>query len=164
MRRLALLAAGVGVLVVASPVLAQHEGPAPAEHATEEHGNLEIWKWANFALLAGGLGYLIKKNVGPYFASRSEEITRNLAESEQIRREAEENAARVEKRIANLGEEVAALRAEAAKEQAADQERFRQQAAAEVAKIQQHAEQEIASAAKAARLELRSYSARLAIE
>src|SRR5262249_26890848 len=112
----------------------------------------------------GGLGYLIKKNVGPYFASRSEEITRNLAESEQIRREAEENAARVEKRIANLGEEVAALRAEAAKEQAADQERFRQQAAAEVAKIQQHAEQEIASAAKAARLELRSYSARLAIE
>jgi F-type H+-transporting ATPase subunit b len=162
-------APGVWVLLLASlalaasPVFGQHESPA-GEKAAEEHGNLEIWKWANFLLLAGGLGYLIQKNAGPYFAARSTEITKDLADSEKIRRDAEASAAAVEKRIANLGAEIAALRSEAAKERAADQERIRVQTAADIAKIQQHAEQEIASAAKAARMELQRYTAQLAVE
>ncbi|HEY3638271.1 MAG TPA: hypothetical protein VGK90_08960, partial [Rhizomicrobium sp.] len=56
-----------------------------------------------------------------------------------------------------------ALRAESQKEASSEQERMRQQTATEMVKIRAHAEQEIASAGKADRLELKKYSAELAV-
>ncbi|MCL5745635.1 MAG: hypothetical protein M1541_17210, partial [Acidobacteria bacterium] len=50
-------------------------------HGEEGHGNLEILKWANFLLLAGGLGYLIGKNAGPFFATRSQQIRKDMEEA-----------------------------------------------------------------------------------
>ena len=34
-------------------------------------GGLQGWKWANFVLLAAGIGYLVGKNAGPFFSARS---------------------------------------------------------------------------------------------
>src|SRR5262249_14484804 len=121
-----------------------------------------LWKWANFAILAGALGYLIGKNAGPFFDNRSKQIKKDMLEAAAARKDAESRAADVERRLANLESEIAALRAEAQQEAAAETERLSRQSASEMAKIQANAEQEIAAAGKAARLELKRYSAHLA--
>jgi F-type H+-transporting ATPase subunit b len=137
----------------------------PAARAAEqgEAGNLNGWKWANFVVLAGGLGYLIGKNAGPFFATRSQQIRKDMVEAGVERQEADARVAGVERRLANLESEIAGLRAEAQKEAQAETSRMAQQTTLEMAKIQAQAEQEIASAAKAARTDLKRYSAQLAV-
>lgn len=133
------------------------------EPARGEHGGLEAWKWANFLLLAGVLGWAMKKHAGPFFAARSREIRKAMAEAEEIRADAERRAAEVDRRLANLGADIEALRKEALAEEEAESERASRRMAAELAKIQTQAEQEIAAAGKQARLELKGYAAQLAL-
>jgi F-type H+-transporting ATPase subunit b len=135
-----------------------------AEGGEAAGGSLQGWKWANFLLLAAGIGYLIGKNAGPFFAARSQSISKDISESEQIRRDAEARAAEVERRLANLGADIAALRAESKREAQSETERLAAHATAEIAKIQAHATHEIAAAQKAARMDLRRYSGELAVQ
>jgi F-type H+-transporting ATPase subunit b len=158
------LALGLGA------AFAQHH-EAAAEHGAAAHGGaahgggaLEYWKWANFALLAGALGWVIRKNAGPFFQARSLSIRKAMAEADAIRAEAERRSAEVDARLAGLGEEIARLKTEALAEQQAENERFRAQTAAEMVKVQAQAEQEIAAAGKQARLDLKRHSASLALE
>ena len=92
-------------------------GETKAETTTEtkaEEGNLAPWKWANFLVLAGLLGYLAGKHGGPFFAARSQEVSaRTWPKPRNLRQEAEARAAAVERRLANLEADIAALRAEA---------------------------------------------------
>jgi F-type H+-transporting ATPase subunit b len=137
--------------------------------AAEEHGgghgpaNLDAWKWANFALLVGLLGYLIYKKGGAFFAGRTASIRKDLDESARIKAEAEARYAEVEGRLARLDAEVASLRGQAQSESKAEGERVRQQTGRDMAKIRAQAEQDIATAAKAARQDLRAYAAELAV-
>jgi F-type H+-transporting ATPase subunit b len=170
MKRLAgcSIATLVLLLFVKLPTRAQqHEGEAQKVQESSgetEHGpNMIIWGWANFLLLAGGLGYLIKKNAGPYFAKRSLEIRKGMAEAEAERAASDAKVAEVDRRLANLQAEIEALRHNAQEEAEADAQRVRREAAAEMAKIQSHVAEEIASAAKSATLDLRRYSAELAL-
>jgi F-type H+-transporting ATPase subunit b len=168
MRLLAMAALFCG-LVLTAPALRAQESEAAAHGAgetpgQEEHGKLLVWMWANFAVLAVGLGYLVRKHAGPFYAGRSRKIRKDLIEAGDLRKEAEERAAEVERRLANLEAEVAALRAESQREAEAETERLAAQTTAELAKIQAHAEQEIDAAGRAARLELKRYSAGLAVE
>ena len=138
----------------------------PAALAATEgggEGNLELWKVANFLLLAGGLGYLIGKHAGPFFAARSKKIREDMTQADEMRQEAEARVGAVERRLANLESEIAALRSESEQEAGSETERMKQQTVDEMAKIRTHAEHEIASAGKAARMELKRYSAQLAI-
>src|ERR1700736_314307 len=82
------------------------------EGAKGEDGSLELWKWANFLVLAGGLGYLIRKNAGPFFAARSAGIRKDMEDSLRLRKEAEAGMAEVDRRLAALETDIAALRAE----------------------------------------------------
>ena len=145
-------------LLACTALLCLAEGNEPA------HPDLTGWKWANFILLALGLAYLIGKNAGPFFATRSAVIAKDITESERIRADAEARAADVDRRLANLSNDIAALRAESEREAKAETERLAAHTSAEIAKIQAHATHEIASAQKAARMELRQYSASLAVE
>jgi len=166
-------AAGVGLLLATSLVTAQdlpettagHEatGRETTGHEAPE-GPSPIWAWANFAILAGALGYLIVKKGGPWFQSRSLAIRKGIAEAEEIRRGAEASAAEVDRRLAGLQTEIDSLRTSAQREQSAEAERIRQQAAADLARIQGHAAREIESAGKTARLELKRYAAQLAVD
>jgi F-type H+-transporting ATPase subunit b len=122
-----------------------------------------FWEWANFLLLAGGLGYVIKKNAGPYFAKRSLEIRKGMADAEAARAASDAKVAEVDGRLAHLQTEIEALRRSAQQEAEADAQRVRREAAADMAKIQSHVAEEIAAAAKSATLELRRYSADLAL-
>jgi len=171
MRRLApwILAAGLA-LAAGGPLAAQeHEGkPEAAGAATEkeesfaEKHELEL-KIANFVILAGILGYFIGKNAGPFFAARTAGIRKDMDESLRQSQDAQARAAEVDQRLARLETEIAALRAEGEAEIKAEGERMARQMTEEIAKIQAHAAQEIASAGKAARMELKRYSAELAM-
>jgi F-type H+-transporting ATPase subunit b len=162
------------ILLFAAAAIAQTPDTSTAvqraeERASEspsqgEHGSMELWKVANFVLLAAGLGYLFKKNAGPCFAARGKQIQRDMLDAQEQRKEAEHRAAAVDRRLANLETEIAALRADSQAEAKAETERSMQHTAAELAKIQAHAEAEIVSAGKAARMDLKRYSAELAVQ
>jgi F-type H+-transporting ATPase subunit b len=149
------------------PRAEQPGGPSNQAHSNKEESfaekhELEL-KWANFLVLAGLLGYLIGKNAGPFFASRSEAIRKDMEDSRRQREEAEARAKAVELRLANLETDLAALRSETQAEAAAEEERAAARGKAEIAKIEAHAQQEIASAGKAARMDLKRYAAGLAV-
>ena len=155
---------------VATLVFAQHESGHKAAEPAESHesgghggGSMTGWKWANFALLAGGLGYLIAKKAPEFFRGRTSEIQKGITEAARLKADADARAAEIERRIANLGAEVEALRAGAREEMDAETERLRAETAQQFAKIRAQAEQEIASASKAARTDLKAYAAELAI-
>jgi F-type H+-transporting ATPase subunit b len=171
--RCAMLAACLAWSAPWFPVHAQSSPEKAAETgqdepATRGEGRAEgvspIWSWANFAILAGGLGYLIAKHGGPWFVSQSLMIRRGIADAEQIRAQAEARAAEVDRKLAGLQTEVESLKADAHREQAAESERIRQQTAADMARIQEHAASEIEAAGKAARLQLKRYAAQLSID
>lgn len=176
MRSLARCAALVACLSFCGPwgrVHAQSSATKAAETgefepATRGEGKAEgvspVWAWANFAILAGVLGYLIAKHGGPWFASRSAAIRRGIAEAEEIRKQAEAKAAEVDRKLAGLRPEVESLRKAAHSEQAAEGERIRQQTAADLARLREHEASEIVAAGKAARLELKRYAAQLAVD
>ena len=168
MRPLAIVILALGLAFAPRPALAQeHEtgqrktGVEKPEGFAEKH-ELAL-KWANFLLLAGLLGYFIGKNAGPFFAARSAGIRQDMDESLRQREQAEAKAADVDRRLANLEKDIAALRGQSESEAQAETERMTQQTTAEIAKIQAHAEREIASAGKAARMALKRYSAELAM-
>jgi F-type H+-transporting ATPase subunit b len=163
MRRLAVVVIAFGLAFTARPALAQeHEtGPKKEEGFAEKH-ELAL-KWANFLLLAGLLGYFIGKNAGPFFAARSAGIRKDMDESLRQREQAEAKAADVDRRLANLEKDIAALRGQSEAEAQAETERMAQHTADEIAKIQAHAEREIASAGKAARMALKRHAAELAM-
>ena len=154
-------------------VHAQSRQPRPRKRAEtsrlpkaegQAEGVSPVWAWANFAILAGALGYLIAKHGGPWFASRSAAIRRGIAEAEEIRKQAEAKAAEVDRKLAGLQSEVDSLRKAAHSEQAAEGERIRQRTAADLTRLREHEASEIVAAGKAARLELKRYAAQLAID
>lgn len=161
------VAALVLLLFLKFPASAQqHESEAQkvAESTgVTERGPNVFWGWLNLLVLAGGLGYVIKKNAWPYFAQRSLEIRKGIADAEAARAASDAQIAQVDRRLANLATEIEALRRSAQEEAEADAQRVRREAAAEMAKIQSRVAEEIASAGKSATLELRRYSAELAL-
>ncbi len=166
MKRLAvvILIAGWSLAGLAQTHAPDTKEPAKEKPSEGEHGGLEAWKLANFLLLAGGLGYLIKKNAGPFFEARNKKIQQDMVDAKALRLDAERRAADVDRRLANLEAEIAALRAESQTEGKAETERSMKHTAGEIAKIQAHAEREIVSAGKAARMDLKRYSAELAVQ
>jgi F-type H+-transporting ATPase subunit b len=154
--------------LVIAPVCAQ-ESPRPnqtteaAEPAGEKPG-MEVWKWINFALLAGVLAWLIAKNAGPMLAARSKRIQEDLAAGERASKEAQARAAQVQKKLATLDVEIEAMRQAVREERDREAERIRKDAHAEIARIRLHVEQELEAAGKQARLEVQRFAAKLAID
>lgn len=155
----ALLAAGTSLMAQEH---AEHDGKSG-----EASGEIEVepvWKWANFALLAIGLGYLLGKFLPPAFANRSAAIQKDIKEAQRLKADAEKRAAEVEAKVAALGADIEKFRVESAKDMAAEGERIRQETADQVRRAEAQAELEIESAGKIARRELRQYSAELALK
>jgi F0F1-type ATP synthase membrane subunit b/b' len=170
MKRLALWILTIGLTATApasfaqEPKTAQEAAPTGSRAAQEEEARLIRWKWANFLVLAGAIGYLAAKNGGPFFAARSKQIRKEMLEAGDVRKEADERAAAVDRKLANQAADIARLRAESVEESQSETERLRRHREAERAKIQAHAQREIESAGKAGRLELKRYAAGLAVE
>ena len=123
-----------------------------------------VWQVLNFLLLAGLLGWLIVKQGGPLLAARSKEIADGLASGEIAKAEADARAAQVQSKLAKLGTEIEAMRADAKQERDLEAERIRRETQAEMGRIRVQAEHEIESAGKLARMEVQRAAAKLAIE
>jgi F-type H+-transporting ATPase subunit b len=159
MRR-ATLAVALG-LAFASYALPQES--AAQKQEAQEGDSMIWWKWANFVILAAGLGYLIGKHVPPIFRKQSEDIQSALTEAAKIKQEATTYAASVEARLANLQKEIQQLRESAHSEMVAESERIRRDTEHHVQRIREQSAQEIALMTRAAKDDLRKYAAELAI-
>jgi F-type H+-transporting ATPase subunit b len=124
----------------------------------------ELWKWPNFLLLAGLLGYLIRKHGGPLLQSRSEQIRQNLEAGQKAKVEAEAIAKGVEAKMANLDRVISELRSAAHADLEREAQRIRTEAEAALSRIEQHTAIEIVSIGKHAQIELRQYAAGLAMD
>jgi F-type H+-transporting ATPase subunit b len=160
MRR-ATLAVALGLAFV-SYALPQ-ETPAAKTNEADPGDSMIWWKWANFLILAAGLGYLIGKNVPPLFRKQSDDIQSALAEAAKIKQEAAGYAASVETRLANLQDEIQKLRESAHAEMIAESDRIRRETEQHAQKIREQSAQEIALMTRAAKADLRKYAAELAI-
>lgn len=170
MKRVFLTLALAATLSFAQEPKRQHEVGVPDQTTAREvedgrvnETNELLWKWVNFAILAGGLGYIAVKYGGPFFRNRTEEIRRGIEAAAVAQAEAEALAARIEDKIKHLGVEIDELRRNSHEEMQAEAERIRKETSAELSKIQARAEQEIASAAKLAMHDLKAYSAQVAL-
>ncbi len=121
------------------------------------------WKWANFAILAAGAGYLISKSAPAFFRSRTDSIQKGIAEAQQVKRDAEQQAAATAARLAALGADIEKFRIEARAEMQREGDRIQQETARHLDKVQEQAAAEIEAAGKIARRELKSYAAELAL-
>lgn len=151
-------------LVLAAALFA---APAFAAEEKKESPIKEVsilWKWANFAILAGALGYLASKQIAPLLQKRSEEITAGLAAGEQAKAAAEAEAKSVEARLANLGVEIAKLQNEAKESREREAARLQRETQLELERIARQAAVDLESASKQSALEVRSYAAVKALE
>ncbi|OYW13188.1 MAG: hypothetical protein B7X34_00700 [Acidobacteriia bacterium 12-62-4] len=161
----------IGFVLSGAFLLAQEHGAAESHAATAEHGTEHAegdpmlkWKVANFVLLVIGLGYLVGKMAPPFFAGRTADIQKGLAEAAATQKESDAKVAAIEARLKNLEGEIATIRSNAAAEMAAEEARVRKEGEEAIAKMRHHTTVEIEAATKQAQVELRQYAAKLALE
>ncbi|HEY1756632.1 MAG TPA: ATP synthase F0 subunit B [Bryobacteraceae bacterium] len=123
-----------------------------------------IWKVVNFAILAAFLGYLLVKNLPPFFISRTASIQKEITEAQKLKKESEERAAAILKRVSTLAADIEAFRVQAHSEMEREGQRIRDEAVIHIQKLNTQAQSEIESAGKTARRELRAYAADLALD
>lgn len=146
-------------LALALPALA-----AEAEGGQEISPMEWVFRWVNFLIIVGALGYLVAKMGRPAFQRRAETISGAIAQSGAVKAEAEQKMRDAEGRLARLDEEIAELRVAAMRDAAAERERIRATAREEAAKIDRAAASEIVATERAALLELKAVAARFAVE
>ncbi|HKW34620.1 MAG TPA: hypothetical protein VJN92_16540 [Candidatus Acidoferrum sp.] len=136
---------------------AEEGGAAGAETATE------IFKWINFAIVAGALLWVCLKKAPGFFHGRAEAISSAITKAGSAKAAADAQLREAETKLANLNKEVAELRVFAEREADAEVERIRLATRSDLEKIAAAAKAEIGAAERAARLELKALAAKLAV-
>lgn len=143
---------------------------AISAHAAEEGGNAtteranEIFKWINFAIVAGLAAWVFLKLTPPFFRKNAENINSAITKATAAKAEADRQLREAEEKLARLEQDVAQLRATALREAAEEAERLRAITQSDMQKVGLAAKAEIEAAERAARLELKVIAANLAID
>ncbi len=148
----------VSLLVVASAHGAEEGGGAAAERATE------IFKWINFAIVAGLILWVFGKVLPSVFRRNADTISSAITKATAARTAADAQLREAETKLVNLQKEVAELRAFAQREAAAEAGRILALTASDAQKIAAAAKGEIEAAERAARLALKALAAKLAVD
>ncbi len=144
----------------ALPVLAEESAqPDPADSPAGL-----VFRWLNFLIVFGGIAYLVAKHGGSFFRGNAKEIAANIHEAAAVKEEADRELRAVEVKISHLDQDVTDMRAEAARNWAAESERLRASGAAEIEKINLAARAELAASERAAQQELRESAAAMAVD
>jgi F-type H+-transporting ATPase subunit b len=157
------------VLLVTSVFIASVFAALSA-HAAEEGGNAgaeratEIFKWINFAIVAGAILWLCLKKAPAFFGGRARAISSAISKATSAKAAADAQLREAEARLSNLEKEVVELRAFAERESAAEAERIRAATQLNEQRIAAAAKAEIEAAERAARLELKALAAKLAVD
>lgn len=117
----------------------------------------------NFAVIAAVMFWAGRKYLPGAFRARTAAIQRAMEEARRASEDANRRLSDIESRLSKLGDEIAAMKAAGDADLAAEEARIKAAAEEDARKIVESAEQEIAAAAKAARRDLTSYAADLAI-
>jgi F-type H+-transporting ATPase subunit b len=141
-------------------------GARAAEEGAEaaSGGSAEIFKWINFAIIAGLIVWFFKSTAVPFFKQNSESISSGITKATAAKAEAERKLQDAEQRLAKLQQEVRGFREEAEREAAAEAERIKALAKFDAEKIGIAAKAEIEAAERSARLELKALAASLAVD
>jgi F-type H+-transporting ATPase subunit b len=143
---------------------AQESAAQKLEEKEETSDKWIAWRWANFGLLAIGIGYLLRKNMPPFFQARTTDIQKDITDAQATKQAAEKRAAEMDARLNALGADIEKFRAQAKIEMEQEAARIRQETAHQIEKLQKQAEQEIESAGNLATRELSAYAAKLALD
>ncbi len=153
----------VGVLFVLFFAAAGAQAAGEGGNAAAERGT-EIFKWINFAIVAGVIVWVFGKLLPPVFQKKAEAVRSAITIAANAKAAADAQLREAETRLANLENEVAELRAFAERESAAEAERLRAATLSDAQKIVAAAKAEIEAAERAARLELKALAANLAVD
>jgi F-type H+-transporting ATPase subunit b len=119
---------------------------------------------ANFLVLAVLVGWLLVKTLPKTFRDRNTAIQRHLVNARTVTEEARARLSSVEDRLSKLDDQIAAIRAQAEKDSARDEQRIKAGVEDEKQKILADAEQEIKAATSLAQRQIQRYAAELAID
>lgn len=146
------------LFAVLSAYAAEEGGSAAAESATE------IFRWINFAIVAGAIVWVFAKVLPPKFRAHGESISSAITKATAVKAEADLQLAEAHTKLQNLRGEMVEFRANAERESAAEAGRILALTATESQRIAEAAQAEIAAAERAARLELKALAARFAVD
>jgi F-type H+-transporting ATPase subunit b len=118
----------------------------------------------NFAVLAILVGWFLVKTLPKTFRNRNTAIQKDLVDARTATEEASARLSSVEDRLSKLDSQIAAMRAQAEKDSAHDEQRIKASVEEDKQKILAAAEQEITAATALAQRQLQQYAAELAID
>jgi F-type H+-transporting ATPase subunit b len=141
-------------------------GARAAEEGASAANNhaAEMFKWINFAIVAGVVCWIFLKVTPPTFRKRAESISSAITKATAAKAEADRQLREAEGKLARLQQEVAQLRATGEQDAKAESERIRTVTQSDAGKINVAAQAEIKAAERAARLELKAIAANLAVD
>ena len=148
------------MLLIAMPVLAA-EGAEP-DPADSTAGL--VFRWLNFAIVFGGIGFLVAKSGGAFFRANAKEIAASIVEATAAKEEAQRELQSIDAKVNRLGQDVAELKEEAKRNWDAESQRLHSSGVAEIEKIKQAARAELAASERAAQEQLREIAASLAVK
>ena len=137
---------------------------AEAREEVAEQQPLMNWRWANFALLALGLGYLIVKNGPAFFNARSETIQKAIQDATGLKVDADFRASEMDRRMATLSTEVDKMRHELAHELENERKRVEAETHSAIVRIHEQSERDAAAVREHANLTVRRDAVRLATD
>ncbi len=137
---------------------------AAEEGNAKEQNTGDVFKWIHFAIVAGLAYWVFGKLLPPAFRKKADLISEAITKATAAKAEAERQLKEAALKLASLEQEVAAFRAMAQKDAAAEVERLRNATRSDAEKIVAAGKAEIAAAERAARLELKELAAKLSVD
>jgi F-type H+-transporting ATPase subunit b len=135
----------------------------PANSAvTHEHDNT-VWKIANFAIFAGGIGYAIMKFAPAFFNARSADIQKAIKDATGLKMEADLRYSEMDRKMANLTVEADKIRAESQAEMQREYGRLQAHSEEEIAYIKKNLAAEIEAKRTEGAAKLRGYATQQAL-
>jgi F0F1-type ATP synthase membrane subunit b/b' len=146
-------------LFMVLPVMAAEGGePDPADSTAGL-----IFRWLNFLIVFGGMGWLIARYGGAFFRGNAKEIASSIVQATAEKEEAGRELRAVEAKIERLDKDVAEMREQARQNWEAESQRLYSSGVTEIEKINQAARSELAASERAAQEQLREIAASLAV-
>ncbi len=118
----------------------------------------------NFAILAAGAVWVVRKAMPNGFAPRTAEIQKGIEEARRASAEAGARLSEIEGRLAKLDTEIAEIRSAAEGDFGAEEQRIKADAEHDAQQVIAAAEQEIAAAARTVQRDLKAFVAGLAVD
>jgi F0F1-type ATP synthase membrane subunit b/b' len=141
-------------------------GAEGAGHGTEQHGE-SIWatvgRLFNFAVLVGGLIYVLRSPLAQYLTNRSQQIRSGLESARETSAQATSQLAEIDRRLQTLPAELEALRKKGVEEIAAEEQRIQAKAEAERKRLVEEMQRDVDVRVRVARKALAEHAADLAV-